>query len=113
MNRWMDTTAFMCSTRLAIASSCSNRFPRERSFDSKQNLRTSTFMPFVAPRLIESARVCVRPISESDLPSLLAINGNEEVVRFLGHAPWQAMTAVSYTHLRAHETPEHLVCRLL
>src|SRR5674536_128140 len=23
------------------------------------------------------------------------------------------MTAVSYTHLRAHETPEHLVCRLL
>ena len=24
-----------------------------------------------------------------------------------------ALTAVSYTHLRAHETPEHLVCRLL
>ena len=24
---------------------------------------------------------------------------------------WEA--AVSYTHLRAHETPEHLVCRLL
>ena len=24
-----------------------------------------------------------------------------------------AVTAVSYTHLRAHETPEHLVCRLL
>ena len=23
------------------------------------------------------------------------------------------MTPVSYTHLRAHETPEHLVCRLL
>src|SRR5678815_1241551 len=23
------------------------------------------------------------------------------------------VTAVSYTHLRAHETPEHLVCRLL
>src|SRR5678815_4930460 len=26
----------------------------------------------------------------------------------LGHNP----PAVSYTHLRAHETPEHLVCRL-
>src|SRR5678815_221852 len=25
----------------------------------------------------------------------------------------QVMAAVSYTHLRAHETPEHLVCRLL
>src|SRR5678816_3440714 len=24
----------------------------------------------------------------------------------------QRITAVSYTHLRAHETPEHLVCRL-
>src|SRR5678816_2169584 len=24
-----------------------------------------------------------------------------------------SITAVSYTHLRAHETPEHLVCRLL
>jgi RimJ/RimL family protein N-acetyltransferase len=48
-------------------------------------------MPFVAPKLIESARVCVRPVSESDLPSLLAINGDEEVVRFLGHAPWQVM----------------------
>src|SRR5674536_394466 len=25
----------------------------------------------------------------------------------------EAFIAVSYTHLRAHETPEHLVCRLL
>ncbi|WP_324186079.1 RNase H family protein, partial [Campylobacter coli] len=25
----------------------------------------------------------------------------------------QSINAVSYTHLRAHETPEHLVCRLL
>src|SRR5678816_25502 len=25
--------------------------------------------------------------------------------------PQQAPIAVSYTHLRAHETPEHLVCR--
>src|SRR5678815_1171642 len=26
---------------------------------------------------------------------------------------YDAPLAVSYTHLRAHETPEHLVCRLL
>eukprot|EP00658_Telonema_sp_P-2_P060586 TRINITY_DN49477_c0_g1_i1.p1 TRINITY_DN49477_c0_g1~~TRINITY_DN49477_c0_g1_i1.p1 ORF type:complete len:162 (+),score=33.27 TRINITY_DN49477_c0_g1_i1:321-806(+) len=26
---------------------------------------------------------------------------------------WLPRDAVSYTHLRAHETPEHLVCRLL
>src|SRR5678815_3731664 len=30
-----------------------------------------------------------------------------EIIRASGHNP------VSYTHLRAHETPEHLVCRLL
>src|SRR5674536_245406 len=26
---------------------------------------------------------------------------------------WKRTRPVSYTHLRAHETPEHLVCRLL
>src|SRR5678815_3214157 len=26
---------------------------------------------------------------------------------------WSGVDSVSYTHLRAHETPEHLVCRLL
>src|SRR5678815_5998868 len=28
-------------------------------------------------------------------------------------AKYYRLTPVSYTHLRAHETPEHLVCRLL
>ncbi|WP_324186078.1 NAD(P)H-hydrate epimerase, partial [Campylobacter coli] len=32
-------------------------------------------------------------------------------LRNLKHA--KAYKPVSYTHLRAHETPEHLVCRLL
>ncbi|CZR94615.1 hypothetical protein CDFC105_33727 [Clostridioides difficile] len=27
--------------------------------------------------------------------------------------PKAVVVPVSYTHLRAHETPEHLVCRLL
>src|SRR5678816_2959943 len=27
--------------------------------------------------------------------------------------PMETFSPVSYTHLRAHETPEHLVCRLL
>lgn len=48
-------------------------------------------MPLIAQNMIESGRVCVRPILESDLPALLAINGNEEVTKFLGHAPWKAM----------------------
>jgi ribosomal-protein-alanine N-acetyltransferase len=43
-------------------------------------------------RVIETSRLRVRPLLESDLPSLLAINSDEETVRFLGHAPWQGMT---------------------
>ena len=31
----------------------------------------------------------------------------------LGKIAKRYNTTVSYTHLRAHETPEHLVCRLL
>src|SRR5678815_3866503 len=30
-----------------------------------------------------------------------------------GHLEGHIVESVSYTHLRAHETPEHLVCRLL
>jgi RimJ/RimL family protein N-acetyltransferase len=48
-------------------------------------------MPLIAPEVIDSPRVCVRPVSESDLPALLAINGDEVVTQFLGHAPWKAM----------------------
>lgn len=48
-------------------------------------------MPLVALKPIETDRVCVRPVLASDLPSLLAVNSDEEVVKFLGHAPWQAM----------------------
>src|SRR5678816_4642075 len=37
----------------------------------------------------------------------------EEQIRKLGRERVQrALDTVSYTHLRAHETPEHLVCRL-
>src|SRR5678815_5795527 len=43
----------------------------------------------------------------------------QEVFRAIGRLSRSSMTvlitgeSVSYTHLRAHETPEHLVCRLL
>jgi RimJ/RimL family protein N-acetyltransferase len=47
--------------------------------------------PFVAPELIVAARVCVRSVSESDLPSLLEINSDAEVVQYLGHGPWQTI----------------------
>src|SRR5678815_5020062 len=41
--------------------------------------------------------------------------GNFRGLRVLANARlfWPEERPVSYTHLRAHETPEHLVCRLL
>lgn len=46
---------------------------------------------FAAPKSIESARVSLRPVSEADLPSLLTILSDAEVVKHLGHAPWQTI----------------------
>src|SRR5678815_3040625 len=37
----------------------------------------------------------------------------EDLARGVDRIVEIASKAVSYTHLRAHETPEHLVCRLL
>eukprot|EP00658_Telonema_sp_P-2_P033799 TRINITY_DN24741_c0_g1_i1.p1 TRINITY_DN24741_c0_g1~~TRINITY_DN24741_c0_g1_i1.p1 ORF type:complete len:101 (-),score=38.73 TRINITY_DN24741_c0_g1_i1:75-377(-) len=39
--------------------------------------------------------------------------GDEDQMRVLHKVIKEHPDAVSYTHLRAHETPEHLVCRLL
>ena len=48
-------------------------------------------MPLTEPKPIESPRTWVRLVEESDLPGLLAVNSDEEVTRFLGHAPWTTM----------------------
>jgi [ribosomal protein S5]-alanine N-acetyltransferase len=48
-------------------------------------------MPFIAPKPIESERLCVQLTSEADLPSVLALNSDAEVTRFLGFAPWKSM----------------------
>src|SRR5678816_4629315 len=42
------------------------------------------------------------------------VEPNKELKTFFGlYSIGSGVLAVSYTHLRAHETPEHLVCRLL
>eukprot|EP00658_Telonema_sp_P-2_P044169 TRINITY_DN32025_c0_g2_i1.p1 TRINITY_DN32025_c0_g2~~TRINITY_DN32025_c0_g2_i1.p1 ORF type:complete len:383 (+),score=75.17 TRINITY_DN32025_c0_g2_i1:113-1261(+) len=46
------------------------------------------------------------------LENLLA-KGITSMVRLGGRSKSKILEPVSYTHLRAHETPEHLVCRLL
>src|SRR5674536_266300 len=44
----------------------------------------------------------------------LGQRGAEGYLPWILKFPWHCrVSTVSYTHLRAHETPEHLVCRLL
>src|SRR5674536_135218 len=45
--------------------------------------------------------------------STCAETGVRTVIFCSGMRVVLTVVAVSYTHLRAHETPEHLVCRLL
>ena len=42
----------------------------------------------------------------------MAVTGGATATYSIG-GDTQGSGTVSYTHLRAHETPEHLVCRLL
>lgn len=84
----------------ALRGSNSNRFYQRHGFTSTREdewdiyyTRTASPRPsFVAPKSIESARVSLKPVSEADLPGLLAILSNAEVVKHLGHAPWKSLT---------------------
>ena len=53
----------------------------------------------------EFVRCGTRPIYRIDGPALYSMDGSARLMGFI--------EAVSYTHLRAHETSLHLVCRLL
>ncbi len=48
-------------------------------------------MPLITLNQIESTRLCVRPVSESDLPALMEVNGDEDVTRFLPYATWKSL----------------------
>jgi RimJ/RimL family protein N-acetyltransferase len=46
---------------------------------------------FRTPVVIESTRLIVRPVAAADLPALLAVNGDDEVTRFLPYASWRSL----------------------
>eukprot|EP00658_Telonema_sp_P-2_P021165 TRINITY_DN1840_c0_g1_i13.p2 TRINITY_DN1840_c0_g1~~TRINITY_DN1840_c0_g1_i13.p2 ORF type:complete len:115 (+),score=53.21 TRINITY_DN1840_c0_g1_i13:140-484(+) len=52
-----------------------------------------------------------RFLEKKGMSALIAASSSAAAPAASAAAP--AAGAVSYTHLRAHETPEHLVCRLL
>src|SRR5678815_4543147 len=84
------------------------------TFDEFKDLaQRGTFVPVykeIVADLLTPVSAFLKIAEHSDYAFLLeSVEGGEQIARysFLGKDP------VSYTHLRAHETPEHLVCRLL
>jgi RimJ/RimL family protein N-acetyltransferase len=83
----------------ALRGSDSNHFYQRHGFTNTREdqwdiyyTRTARPRPsFVAPESIDCARVFLRPLSEADLPALLAILSDVEVVKHLGHAPWHSI----------------------
>jgi [ribosomal protein S5]-alanine N-acetyltransferase len=48
-------------------------------------------MPLRTPVAIQTARLIVRPVAAEDLPELLAVNGDDEVTRFLPYPSWRSL----------------------
>eukprot|EP00658_Telonema_sp_P-2_P051673 TRINITY_DN39781_c0_g1_i1.p1 TRINITY_DN39781_c0_g1~~TRINITY_DN39781_c0_g1_i1.p1 ORF type:complete len:123 (+),score=28.70 TRINITY_DN39781_c0_g1_i1:200-568(+) len=53
------------------------------------------------------------PMNTTDPSGVEGVEGAGEDADVAAMPPVHHSKSVSYTHLRAHETPEHLVCRLL
>src|SRR5678815_150118 len=91
-----------CSSFRSHADRCQRPLqPRTHAVSAALQISDITRFTRRASRLLPS---CRRPVPRTPTP------GFDNAVT-AGGGGW-AM-AVSYTHLRAHETPEHLVCRLL
>ena len=48
-------------------------------------------MPPIAPNPIETSRLVVRLFTESDLPALMEVNGDDDVTRYVPYATWQSL----------------------
>jgi len=48
-------------------------------------------VPLDPPPPIETARLLLRLVDESDLPALMSVNGDDEVTRFLPYATWRTL----------------------
>ena len=59
--------------------------------DSPQDVATAqTSVPLVAPAPIDTERLAVRLVDDSDLPALLEVNSSEEVTALLPYATWRS-----------------------
>lgn len=64
-------------------------------------------MALAAGTVFEAPRVLVRPLEERDLEALMAVNGDEQVTRFLPYAAWRSMDDARawLVRMRALEAP--------
>src|SRR5678816_4622009 len=123
----------MCCTRLdglrpalraaLLTDRCSDPWERP-SFSSRRQARAEDRnageMLHVSGLQSEDGRYQAPPVRLTAQPSsrnLFSCDTRRAECERLAHgemrSPRLGGTPVSYTHLRAHETPEHLVCRLL
>eukprot|EP00658_Telonema_sp_P-2_P028906 TRINITY_DN22061_c0_g1_i1.p1 TRINITY_DN22061_c0_g1~~TRINITY_DN22061_c0_g1_i1.p1 ORF type:complete len:148 (+),score=19.83 TRINITY_DN22061_c0_g1_i1:460-903(+) len=82
------------------------RFPAEFDPDKEVQMANASSDRRTQAASLSRWRIVCNPMYSS-APSPDSASWSESTVW------WIDMTSVSYTHLRAHETPEHLVCRLL
>src|SRR5678816_3344655 len=73
-------------------------------------VETRTFCPRLLKRVNDSPQPKI--ISSCCSSKVAARRRERSLARRTKENGMGVMKAVSYTHLRAHETPEHLVCRL-
>src|SRR5678815_6000830 len=62
--------------------------------------------------ILEGGKVTLKEQIKPEMHQSVVELGTE-ICDSIGCARGHVTAPVSYTHLRAHETPEHLVCRLL
>src|SRR5678815_4577782 len=105
-SRSATPVAISSATHIALISTwrCSNTspLPREWGWNSEQRLLTCSITPNGDPSQATPGLrhpMSVRRITHS-------IRATHSCARL-------PLITLAYTHLRAHETPEHLVCRLL
>eukprot|EP00658_Telonema_sp_P-2_P060609 TRINITY_DN49482_c0_g1_i6.p1 TRINITY_DN49482_c0_g1~~TRINITY_DN49482_c0_g1_i6.p1 ORF type:complete len:172 (+),score=35.84 TRINITY_DN49482_c0_g1_i6:50-565(+) len=95
------------SSRTGMGGMCSSEEERDPCDEESESTPSSTSAPVPEPTELWVTDTELECFDRAPVP-------REGRMEFLARSEdGRKIMAVSYTHLRAHETPEHLVCRLL
>src|SRR5450756_2905569 len=110
MHESLINIIILCSKAHAIRPSCITLIHRELGGCTTEQFRIQWTLPLPRRRneelMTENEQLVQATIRSGDA-ALCAVDGGELVYRLTG----RGVSAVSYTHLRAHETRHDLVCR--